>query len=334
MKKAIFVCDQAQKFRSVFPEQIVAKLREMTDLDETLYSKEDVLACPEKFRSAELLFSTWGMPSFSEAEIRDCFPSLECVFYAAGSVQKFARPFLSSGVKVFSAWAANGVPVAEYTVAQIVLAGKGFFAHTRLMQKERTKEAKALTKRYPGNYGENIGLIGCGMIGSMVAERLKDYELGVLVYDPFLSTEKAKRLNVITVSLDELFRTCRVISNHLANNEQTKGILNYGHFSSMLPYATFLNTGRGAQVVEDDLVRALRERPDLTAVLDVTFPEPPVPSHPFYSLENCFLTPHVAGSLGNEVVRMAEYMCEEAHCYLAAEPCLYEVSEKMLETMA
>lgn len=334
MKKAIFVCDQPQKFHAVFPASIVAKLREMTDLDETLYSKEDVLACPEKFRSAELLFSTWGMPSFSEAEIRTCFPALECVFYAAGSVQKFARPFLASGVKVFSAWAANGVPVAEYTVAQIVLANKGFFQHTRLMQKEKTKSAKALTKQYPGNYGENIGLIGCGMIGSMVAERLKDYRLRVLVYDPFLSPEKAEQLNVTPTSLDEIFRTCRVVSNHLANNEQTKGILNYGHFSSMLPYATFLNTGRGAQVLEDDLVRALRERPDLTAVLDVTFPEPPVPSHPFYSLENCFLTPHVAGSLGNEVVRMAEYMCEEARRYLAAEPCLYEVSEKMLETMA
>lgn len=334
MKKAIFVCDQAKKLSEVYPESVLSTLRQMTDLDETVYSKAEILRQPEAAREVSFLFSTWGMPPFSEEEIRTCFPSLECVFYAAGTVQKFARPFLSSGVKVFSAWAANGVPVAEYTVAQIVLANKGFFQHTRLMQKECTKEAKARTKLYPGNYDECVGLIGCGMIGSMVAERLKDYRLRVLVYDPFLSPEKAERLNVTPTSLEEIFRTCRVVSNHLANNEATQGILKYTHFSAMLPYATFLNTGRGAQVVEDDLVRALRERPDLTAVLDVTFPEPPVSGHPFYSLENCFLTPHIAGSLGNEVVRMAEYMCEEAGRYIGGEPCRYEVSEKMLETMA
>ena len=105
-------------------------------------------------------------------------------------------------------------------------------------------------------------------------------------------------------------------------------------FEKMLPYSTFLNTGRGAQVVEDDLVRILRERPDITAVLDVTDPGPPVDGHPFYTLENCFLTPHVAGSLGGEVVRMAEYMEKELTLYLDGAPLRYEVTEKMLETMA
>ena len=102
----------------------------------------------------------------------------------------------------------------------------------------------------------------------------------------------------------------------------------------MLPYATFLNTGRGAQVVEDDLVRALTERPDLTAVLDVTEPEPSPAGHPFYSLPNCFMTPHVAGSLGGEVVRMAEYMVDEYEALAKGLPVKYEVTLKMLETMA
>jgi phosphoglycerate dehydrogenase-like enzyme len=87
-------------------------------------------------------------------------------------------------------------------------------------------------------------------------------------------------------------------------------------------------------VVEDDLVRALTERPDLTALLDVTNPEPPVEGHPFYTLPNCLLTPHIAGSDGDEVARMGEYMLDECKAYLAGEPCKYEVSLKMLETMA
>ena len=102
----------------------------------------------------------------------------------------------------------------------------------------------------------------------------------------------------------------------------------------MLPYSTFINTGRGAQVVEDDLVHVLEERPDVTAILDVTFPEPPKEGHAFYSLPNCFLTPHIAGSLVNETHRMAEYIIEEYERYISGETCLYEVSLKMLETMA
>ena len=153
-------------------------------------------------------------------------------------------------------------------------------------------------------------------------------------FDPFLPAEKAESLNVSPISLDALFASCRVVSNHLANNRDTVGMLRYEHFSSMPEYATFIYTGRGAQVVENDLVRALTERSDLTAVLDVTYPEPAGLSHPFYTLPNCFLTPHIAGSLGGEVVRMAEYMVNEFEDYSAGKPCRYEVNMKMLETMA
>lgn len=66
-------------------------------------TKEDILAFPERYRDTRYLFSTWGMPAFREDEIRRCLPSLRAVFYAAGSVQSFAAPFLDAGVAVFSA---------------------------------------------------------------------------------------------------------------------------------------------------------------------------------------------------------------------------------------
>ena len=87
-------------------------------------------------------------------------------------------------------------------------------------------------------------------------------------------------------------------------------------------------------MVEEDLIRVLQDRPDVTAVLDVTWPEPPVENSHFYTLPNCFLTPHIAGSQANEKHRMAEYMLQEFTRYLNGEPTLYEVTEKMLETMA
>ena len=328
--KSIFLCNKKNSVENVYADSF----DKLPEVERIVYRYDDVITEPEKFSEVEYIFSTWGMPVMSEEEIKKCFPSLKCVFYAAGSVQAFARPFLSCGVKVFSAWAANAVPVVEYTLAQIILSNKGFFAHSREMKKGNRDACKVMKAGYPGNYGENVGIIGVGMIGSQVAARLKDYKLNLLAFDPFLSEEKAEMLGIRKASLDEIFSSCRVVSNHMANNEQTKGMLNYGYFSQMLPYATFINTGRGAQVVEADLVRVLEERPDVTAILDVTYPEPPHEGHAFYTLPNCFLTPHIAGSLMNETHRMAEYIIEEYHRFTSGEACLYEVSEKMLETMA
>lgn len=328
--KSIFLCNKKNSVEKVYADSF----DKLQDVERKVYTSSDVIDTPEKFADVEYVFSTWGMPSMSEEEIKTCFPSLKCVFYAAGSVQAFARPFLACGVKVFSAWAANAIPVVEYTLAQIILANKGFFAHSREMKRGNREAGKTYKASYPGNYGENVGIIGVGMIGSQVAERLKAYKLNVLAFDPFLSDERAESLGIKKVSLEELFSSCRVISNHMANNEQTKGMLNYNYFSRMIPYSTFINTGRGAQVVENDLVRVLEERSDVTAILDVTYPEPPADGHAFYLLPNCFLTPHIAGSLMNETHRMAEYIIEEYERYISGTPCKYEVSEKMLETMA
>lgn len=332
--KMLFVCESEENHRAVYDDDTLARLRRYPGLYEKRYTKADILADPARFAQAEVIFSTWGMPTFSVQEIQTCLPRLRAVFYAAGTVQGFARPFLQCGVRVFSAWAANAIPVAEYTVAQIILANKDFFCQARLAAQGRQQDAARRRTPGMGNFQKKVGLLGCGMIGSLVAKMLQGYALEVLVYDPFLPSERAAQLHVTPCPLAEVFGACSVVSNHLANNQDTKGLLRYDHFAAMPPYATFINTGRGAQVVEPDLVRALTERPDLTAVLDVTDPEPPAPGHAFYTLPNCFLTPHIAGSLGGEVVRMAHYMAEEYARYAAGGPCRYEVMPQMLATMA
>jgi len=332
--KAIFLCEKSENVFRVYDSETVKALQEDTETDDRIYSKKDVLNTPEAFSDVEFIFSTWGMPSFTEDEIKSCFPSLKCVFYGAGTVQSFARPFLACGVKVFSAWAANAIPVAEMTVAQIILANKGYFLTNRLYHSDGQRAAKSSFKKIRGNYGETVGIIGAGMIGKLVIEMLKQYYLNVIVFDPFLPDKKAEELGVKKCSLPELFERAFVVSNHLANNEQTKGMLNYDLFRRMRENAVFINTGRGAQVVEDDLVRILNEREDLTALLDVTYPEPPIEGHPFYTLKNCYLTPHIAGSAGDEVARMGKYMLAECLTYLKGDICKYEVSMKMLETMA
>lgn len=333
--KAIFT-GNPETVNRVYGSDTQQKLKEKLDILPDFYTEEILRngEAHDELAEVEYAFSTWGMPTLNEDEIRTLLPSLKAVFYAAGTVQYFARPFLNCGVKVFSAWAANAVPVAEYTAAQIVLANKGFFKSAPLASTGRRDEACREFEHFKGNYGAKVGIIGAGMIGKLVIRMLKSYDLEVVTFDPFLPDETADELGVKKVSLEEIFSECNVVSNHLANNEQTQGMLGGRLFEKMLPYATFLNTGRGAQVVESELIETLSKRPDLTAILDVTFPEPPEKDSGFFTLPNCILTPHIAGSSGDEVKRMAVYMYDEFVKLTGGEKTSYEVTAKMLETMA
>lgn len=332
--KIIFLCDAKSKFERVYSKKTISNLIALLPCDMNIYSKAEILENKGKFSDAEYIFSTWGMPEFTEGEITDYFPKLKAVFYSAGSVRYFAKPFLECGIKVFSAWAANAVPVAEYTVAQIILANKGFFASCGCKNRDEYTAARNIFSEFGGNFNTKVGIIGAGMIGSLVIELLKPYNISVSVYDPFLSQERAEKLGVETVSLEKLFSECSVVSNHLANNEETRGILTEDLFEKMLPNSTFINTGRGAQVVEDGLCSVLRRRSDIVALLDVTDPEPPLDGGQLYNLKNCILTPHIAGSSGKEVHRMSEYMLAEFKNLLNGEKTSYEVTLEMLKTMA
>lgn len=334
LKKAVFATNTVHNISRVYPEDIQNCLRAQVELLPGVVTEDDLEARKEELREVEIIFSTWGMLTLTEEQIEKYLPKLQYVFYAAGSVQFFARPFLHKGIRVFSAWAANAVPVAEYAVAQIVLAGKGFYQSARRYYLKDRAAAFSFTEGQPCNYGIRVGLIGAGMIGRMVAERLQDYEYEVLVYDPFVSNETLEAVGAKRASLEEIFSTCQIISNHVANLPSTVGMINAKLLHSMLPNATFINTGRGAQVDEDALIREMIACPDRTAVLDVTFPEPPEEGSPLLTLPNIFMTPHIAGSMGKEVARMGKYMAVECEKALAGQSVQYEVSLKMLETMA
>lgn len=278
----------------------------------------------------EVIFSTWGMPSLQGEQLA-LLPNLRTVFYAAGSVQGFARPFLERGITVVSAWQANGVPVAEFTVAQILLANKGYFANVRAFD---SPSARGRAPRGPGNFGATVALLGAGAIGRLVIELLRPFQLNIVVFDPFLSEENAAGLGVEKVSLEVAFARGQIVSNHLANNPQTVKMLREEHFAALTTGATFINTGRGATVDEEGMIRVLQARPDLTALLDVTYPEPPAEESPLYQLPNVHLSTHIAGSLGDEVVRMADYVIEEFARWQRGEALRYAVSLEMLDTMA
>ena len=322
---------EAPQIRRVYGEAGLARLAGFTDLREGVVEGDFARG----LAGVRWVFSTWGMPEV-DAETLAGLPELEAVFYAAGSVKRFATPFLDRGVRVVSAWKANGRPVAEFSLAQILLAAKRWHANseacrTPFSQSDRGGEALPVG---PGVWETPVALLGFGAVGRLTAELLKPFSFDVRVVDPFVDAAVLAAHGARRATLEEAFASCEVVSNHLPDLPSLRGVFGRELFASMPHGATFLNTGRGAQVDEDALAAVLADRPDLTAVLDVTFPEPPAPGSPLYGLPNAVLSSHIAGSVGREVHRMAQSVMDEAEALLGGGQLQHEVTADMLASMA
>lgn len=308
-------------------------VRKRTELVEVGLTASNWQTWPEVCARVEVIFGSWGMPVMGR-DFLEAFPRLEAVFYAAGSVKGFVDPGVwERGIVVCSANGINAEPVADFTVAQILLAAKGAFVAQR-----RAREFRACDfhdrEMVRGLDGRRIGLIALGAIGQLVAERLRAYPVCLTAFDPHCPAQRMNELGCTSASLDELFASCDIVSCHLPHLPETVRLLKAEHFRSLPAGSTFINTARGAVVDELALVAVLRERPDLTALLDVTDPEPPEADSLLFSLPNVFLTPHLAGCVGVECLRLGAAMIEEFDRWIAAEQLRYRVEPEFLSRMA
>lgn len=292
---------------------------------ETLPNSHKVLS------EVEVIIGTWGMPLLDEALLLQ-MPQLKAVFYAAGSVKYFLTPaFWSRSLLISSAQEANAIPVAEFSFAHIILALKQYWHH--VLHRKPPEKFNGERNCF-GAYQSKVGLVSLGAIARRVVEKLKTLEVELLVYDPFVSQESATAWGIKLVSLEELFSQADVVSIHAPWLPQTEKLIQKKHFLLLKKGATVINTARGAVIDEPGMIEALQERPDLWAVLDVTHPEPPLADSPLYSLPNVLLSPHLAGSMGHECHRMADWMLEEMLRFQQGKPLKHQVLEKELEKMA
>ena len=335
--KSAFFCENVSFYDGDILDYVYARGRRqqignITDLYPVVITRDNFGEHADALAEVEVIFSTWGLFPLGAAEL-DRLPKLRAVFYAAGSVKGFAEPLLERGMIVCSSWAANGIAVAEFCLGQVLLACKGYFRNSRdCRTPERNNQKIAFHGQ--GTYGEKVAIIGAGQIGRRLIELLRPFRLKVLVVDPYLSEPEAEDLKVTKVSLEEAFRDAYVVSNHLPNLPDLRQVLNGELFASMRPDATFINTGRGAQVNEPEMIAVLRKRPDLMALLDVTNPEPAPAGSALYEMPNVQLSSHLAGAHNDEVVRMADFMIEEFVRWTRGDPLRYAVDLDELKRMA
>jgi phosphoglycerate dehydrogenase-like enzyme len=318
-------------YDQIYGEPERAAIAELVDIVAPPQTAESVRENPAVLADVDVIFSGWGMARLDEAFLAVA-PKLKAVFYGAGSIKGFATDAAwERGIIITSAYAANAVPVTEYTLAAITFGLKQAWYYIIGAKQAGTYPPG---KPVPGGYGSTVGLISLGMIGRMVAERLKAYDLHVIAYDPYVTAEAGAALGVEMVTLDEIFRRADIASLHTPLLPETVGMITGAHLAAMKPGATFVNTARGAVVREQEMIAVLQQRPDLYAVLDVTYPEPPEPGSPLYSLPNVILTPHIAGSLDAECRRMGQYMVEELQRYIAGKPLQWAITRERARIMA
>ncbi|WP_243648430.1 hydroxyacid dehydrogenase [Agromyces fucosus] len=316
----------------VFPAARIARIEEIAEVVGFL-SEFDSDASRRVLSEADVLVTGWGAP-FIDAAVLDAAPRLTAVLHSAGTIKPFlSDDVLERGIRVSTAASANAVPVAEYTAAMIVLANKKVLpiaARYLALREEFDVEAA-----FPGmgNYDKRIGIVGASKIGRKVIELLRVYELDVVVYDPYLSEDDAEGLGVEAVGLDELLSTSDVVSVHAPSLPATHGLIDARGIGLMRAGATLLNTARG-EIIDQE---ALTERVlagELFAILDVSTPWVLAADHPLYGHEHVLLTPHVAGSLGVELGRLADVVHDELQRLVDGRDLAHEVEADRLSITA
>ncbi|MEV5797694.1 hydroxyacid dehydrogenase [Streptomyces collinus] len=323
----------ARNVPHVFPPDLLARLRESVDVDPALVAHDFT---DDRVRRVlartEILITGWGCPRLDTAAL-DAAPRLRAVLHAAGSVKGFTTPEVwRRGIAVSSAAAANALPVAEYTLAMILLTGKNVLAARDLLRADRTHPYGDILPGV-GNHGRRVGVVGASRIGRRLIELLRPHDLRVSLTDPYVDPAEAARLGVDLLPLDELLRASDIVTLHAPDTPETRHLLGARELALMPGGSVLINTARGALVDHDALIAELRTG-RLSAVLDVTDPEPLPADSPLFDLPNAFVTPHLAGSQGNEVARLGLTVVEEAERLSTGERLLYAVDQAALDRAA
>jgi len=284
--------------------------------------------------AAEVLLSGWGCPRIDAAVLARA-PRLRAIVHAAGTVKGHVdEAAWTRGVRVSSAAAANAVPVAEYTLAAILLASKRAFRLQRLYREVRGFRLWPREVPAPlGSLGRTVGIVGASRIGRLVLEWLRPFDFTRLVADPFLAPDEARALGAEPVELDALLARADVVSLHAPLLPETRGLIDRRRLALLRDGAVLVNTARGALVDPAALADELASG-RIDAVLDVTDPEILPADSPLYELPNVFLTPHVAGAMGAETQRLAALAIEEVERFARGEPLAHEVRREDLARVA
>lgn len=316
---------------ALFSDSLRTRLLDVADCDlDTVVS--DFSGDPLDLTTVEVLLTGWGCPRI-DRDVLALMPQLALVAHAGGTVKGHVdRVCWDRGVTVTTAAAVNAVPVAEFALAQILLANKAVLRATHRYAERRARPERE-DLPVVGNYARTVGIIGASTIGRLLLERLRGFDLDVVLSDPTIDEAEADRLGARWVTLEELMAVSDVVSLHAPVLPSAIGMIGAAQLAQMKDHATFINTARGVLVDHAALRRELASG-RITALLDVTDPEPLPADDPLFSMPNVQLTPHIAGSMGTELYRLTASAVEEIDRFAHDRPARFPVTRDDLDQMA
>ena len=240
-------------------------------------------------------------------------PRLKVIGRAGIGVDTIDVPAASArGIVVMNTPFGNSITTAEHAIAML-------FALAREIPQadQSTQSGKWEKNRFMGVElaGKTLGLIGCGNIGSIVADRAHGLKMKVVAYDPFLSPERAVELGVEKVELGELLARADFITLHTPLTDQTRGILSREALAKTKPGVRIVNCARGGLIDEAALKDALDSGHVAGAALDV-FQEEPAKANPLFGTRGLICTPHLGASTNEAQVNVAIQIAEQMSDFL------------------
>ena len=218
----------------------------------------------------------------------------------------------AKGIAVMNTPFGNAITTAEHTIAMMLSLAR------QIPQADASTQAGKWEKsRFMGVEltGKTLGVIGCGNIGSIVADRARGLKMRVVAYDPFLSNDRAVSLGVEKVELDELFARADVVTLHVPNTEATRHMIDAAAIAKMKRGVRILNCARGGLVVEEDLRAALDAGQVAGAAFDV-FAVEPAKASPLFGHPAVVCTPHLGASTAEAQENVALQIAEQMSDYL------------------
>jgi phosphoglycerate dehydrogenase-like enzyme len=279
----------------------------------------------ELLTMAEVIVTGTGTARLTEEDLRAA-PCAKALIHAAGTLRPIVGEYAYDlGLVLSSLAPVNAIPVAEYTLAMILLELKGVNAIAATYRRaRRALDVDAMLAGH-GAYHRTVGIVGASRIGRLVIELLSDFDVEVLLFDPSIDQSAARQLGAHLVDLPTLVSSADVVSLHAPLLPETRHMIDATLLAKIRDGAVLINTARGGLVEEEALLTELRSG-RFRAVLDVTDPEPPPGTSPLWDLDNVLLTPHVAGSRGLELQRIGEEVAAEVERYVRGEPLRYAVT--------
>ncbi len=216
------------------------------------------------------------------------------------------------GIIVMNTPFGNSITTAEHAIALMFAVARELPAAN-----QSTHAGKWEKNRFMGVEitGKTLGVIGCGNIGSIVAQRAVGLKMHVTAFDPFLSEDRAVELGIEKVELDELLVRADFITLHTPLTDKTRDVINAQSIARMKDGVRIINCARGGLVVEEDLVAALKSGKVAGAGIDVFAAEPATDS-PLFGMDNVVCTPHLGASTSEAQENVALQIAEQMADYL------------------